>query len=118
MLGHQEVNDEAELDEAIARTRQGGLGCPDISFNTQRYLTNDFIGRIVKSAQRVTGHLRPSDLMGQCFAVHHFMKDSIEQDLGVPLFKPCRTAAQSLPASAGIEHFMRPVPVATTATET
>ena len=81
----QEVSYEAELDEAIARTKQWGLACPDVSFNTQRYLTPAFIERIVKSAQRVTGHLRPSDIVGQCFAVHHFIKDAIEEDLGVPL---------------------------------
>ena len=81
----QDVSYEAELDEAIARTEQWGLACPDVSFNTQRYLTPAFIERIVKSAQRVTGHLRPSDIVGQCFAVHHFIKDAIEDDLGVPL---------------------------------
>lgn len=91
---------------------------PRHSFNTQRYLTNDLIGRIVKSVQCVTGYPRPSDIVGQRFAVHHFMKDAIEEDLGVALFKPGRTAVQSFPASAGIEHFMRPVPVATIATET
>jgi hypothetical protein len=85
MLGYQEVRYEAELEEAIQRTSQWGLACPAMSFNTQRYLTNDFIGQIVKSAQRVTRHLRPSDIVGQCFAVHHFIKDAIEDDLGVPL---------------------------------
>ena len=81
----QDVSYEAELDEAIARTKLWGLACPDVSFNIQRYLTPAFIERIVKSAQRVTGHLRPSDIVGQCFAVHHFIKDAIEEDLGVPL---------------------------------
>jgi len=85
MLNPQEVSYEAELDAAIARTRQWGLECPYIKFNTQRYLTDAFIGRIVKSAQGVTGQLAPSDIVGQCFAVHHFIKDAIEQDLGVPL---------------------------------
>lgn len=85
MLNPQEVSYEAELDAAIARTRQWGLECPDIKFNTQRYLTDAFIGKIVKSAQRVTGHLEPEAVAGQCFAVHHFIKDALEQDLGVPL---------------------------------
>jgi len=84
-LDRQEVSYEAELHEAIRRTKQWGLECPTFSFNAQRYLTNAFIGQIVKSAQRVSGHLRPSDIAGQCFAVHHFIKDAIEQDLGVPL---------------------------------
>lgn len=84
-VNHQEVSYETELDQAIQRTREWGLDCPPFPFNPTRRLTSDFIGQITQSAQRVTGHLAPSDIVGQCFAVHHFIKDAIEQDLGVPL---------------------------------
>lgn len=84
-VNHQEVSYETELDQAIQRTREWGLDCPSFPFNPTRRLTPDFIGKIVKSAQRVTGHLEPEAVAGQCFAVHHFIKDALEQDLGVPL---------------------------------
>lgn len=76
---------ESELEEAIERTQAWGLECPHFPMNERRYLTPQFIDGLLATTQRATGHLEPEAIAGQCFAVHHFLKDAIERDLGVPL---------------------------------
>lgn len=85
MSDPQGVSYETELEEAIQRTQAWGLPCPTFPFNTRRLLTPDFIHQIIRCAQRTTGPLEPEDIVGQCFAVHHLIKDAIEHDLKVPV---------------------------------
>lgn len=85
VMDGQIVSYEVELEAAMKRTQEWGLPCPSFAFNSRRFLTPTFIEGLIGCTQRVTGHLGPRDIAGQCFAVHHFIKDAIEQDLGVPL---------------------------------
>lgn len=76
---------ETEFEEAQKRTYTWGLDYRDIASVSNRYLSPVSLTKVSACAQTVLGHMPAEGIAAQCFAVSTFLREPLEETLGVPL---------------------------------
>ena len=76
---------EAEFEQAAARTRSWGLTCRESNGVSERYVSPATIAKVTNCAQAVLGRMQAENVAAQCFAVSSFLREPLQDVLGVPL---------------------------------
>lgn len=76
---------EAEFEQAAARTRSWGLTCRESNGVSERFVSPATIAKVANCAQAVLGRMQAENVAAQCFAVSSFLREPLQDVLGVPL---------------------------------
>lgn len=76
---------EVGFMEALDRTHSWGVKAPGFAKSSQPVLDEQGLQVLTKEVQEQLGHLDAEAVSQQCFAVTLFLKDQLEERLGVPL---------------------------------
>ncbi|WP_186078026.1 hypothetical protein [Burkholderia gladioli] len=76
---------EAEFEQAAARTRLWGLTCRPGDGTSERFVSPASGAKVAACVQAVLGHMQAEDVAAQCFAVSSFLREQLQDVLGIPL---------------------------------